>query len=279
MEQFLEVIERDELTRFESASAFIGGKPGIDALTLSATLELSWSDAASTVALIVGELGKREMAEAKRLHDLKDSGRPFSDENQKMLERAETDAAFNEKAREALDLLGDDHLKTALTPVNEALRQFPKDPRTYRVAAFYYLLSGHWEDFDTAMGWLKETEAEDPGIQYLKAMEALKRFGIKKETRAFLTEALKLNPKLVRAQAKLLLVTEGIGPKHDELEKLRALAPDHPVVSLAGPAITSEWQISGAVQEAKGNEPTSPTEPAPPPPAATSPVSPAQPPR
>ena len=32
MEQFLEVLDGDQIPRFESASAFVAGKPGIDAL-------------------------------------------------------------------------------------------------------------------------------------------------------------------------------------------------------------------------------------------------------
>jgi hypothetical protein len=252
MEQFLEVLDGDELLRFEAASAFVAGKPGIDAMTLHAAIELSWSDGLSTVARIVEELGKREAVEAKRLANERDSGRSFTDAQARELERLEKSVAFHAKAREALDVLAKDHLDVALGPVNESLRQFPKDRRTYRVAAFYYLLSSDWEKFDSAAAWLEEGADKDAGVQYLRALETLRRFAIKKEARERLRAVLAINPKLVRAQAKLVLLEEGIAERHAELEKLKALSPKHPVVSIAGPEITSEYEMSAAVEKARG---------------------------
>lgn len=273
MDQFLEVLDGDQIARFESASTFVAGKPGIDALTLHAAVELSWSDGYTSVARIVEELAKRASAEATRLREQRDSGRVFDDAQKKELERVETSAAFLAKAREALDVLAKERLEVAAGPVNEALRQFPKDPRTYRVAAYYYLLADDWEKFDGAIAWLKEGEAEDAGVQYLRALEAIRRFAIRKEARAFLLKTLELNPKLVRAQAKLVFAEEGIAERHAELQKLEALAPRHPVVVIAGPAITSEYEMSAALGKAR--EPgASPAAPAPAPttaPASTTP--------
>jgi hypothetical protein len=282
MEQFLEVLDGDELSRFEAASGFIAGKPGIDAMTLHAALELSWSDGFSTIARIAEELGKRAEVEAKRLAELRDSGRPFTDAQAKELERLEKSVAFHAKAREALDVLAKDHLATAQGPVDEALRQFPKDRRTYRVAAFYYLLAADWEKFDTAAAWLEEGAENDPGVQYIRAIETLKRAAIKKEAAERLRAVLAINPKLVRAQAKLVLLEEGIAERHAELEKLRALSPKHPVVSIAGPAITSEYEMSASLERARGpaSSPApgaspAPASPAPAPaPAAPSPATP-----
>ncbi len=275
MEEFLRVLDDDELTRFEAASAFVAGKPGIDAITLYAAIELSWSDGYATVARIVEELGKREEVEVKRLTEQRESGRAFSDAQAKELEQAEKSVAFHAKAREALDVLAKDHLDTALGPVNEALRQFPKDRRTYRVAAFYYLLAADWEKFDSAAAWLEEGAEKDAGVQYLRALETLRRFAIKKEARERLRAVLAINPKLVRAQAKLVLLEEGITERHAELEKLRALSPKHPVVAIAGPAITSEYEMSASVERARGPAATPPPANAPtanPPPASPAPA-------
>jgi tetratricopeptide (TPR) repeat protein len=267
MEQFLEVLDGDQISRFESASAFIAGKPGIDAITLHAAIELAWSDGYTTVARIVEELGKRAAVEVKRLREQRDSGRAFGDAQAKELERVEKNEEFLAKAREALDVLAKEHLDVAVAPVNEALRQFPKDRRTYRVAAYYYLLAADWEKFDSAMAWLKDGEAEDAGVQYLRALEALRRFAIRQEARGFLQKALELDPKLVRAQSKLVFTEEGIAERHAELKKLESLSPRHPVVVIAGPAITSEYEMSASLQKAR--EPgASPTDPVPAPSAA-----------
>jgi hypothetical protein len=271
MEQLLEVLDGDQLARFESASAFVAGKPGIDAITLHAAIELSWSDGYTTVGRIVEELAKRVSSKAAMLRGQRDSGRAFGDAQAKELERAEKDEQFLSKAREALDVLAKEHLDVAVAPVNEALRQFPKDGRTYRVAAYYYLLSADWEKFDSAMAWLKEGETEDAGVQYLRALEAVRRFAIRQEARGFLRKTLELNPKLVRAQAKLVFAEEGIAERHAELKKLEALSPGHPVVVIAGPAITSEYETSASLEKARasGVSPAAPTPSSAPAPAPT----------
>ena len=277
MQEFLQVLAGDEFGRFEAASKFVAGKPGIDAMTLHVAVELSWSDGFFTIARIVEELGKRSSVEAKRLSDQQDSGRPFSEDDKKALERTQKNADFDAKAREALDVLAKDHLQAAVAPLNETLRQFPQDARAYRVAAYYYLLSEDWEKYDEAITWLKDQEGRDAGFEYLKAMETLRRFGVRAEARARFRKALELDPKLVRVQAKLVFAEDGIAARYAELEKLRLLAPRHPIVSIAGPELTSEYEMSTAVERARAPEtsPPSPTSP----PTLTSPTSPAEPPR
>jgi hypothetical protein len=109
-------------------------------------------------------------------------------------------------------------------------------------------------------------------VQYIRALETLRRFAIKKEARERLRAVLAINPELVRAQAKLVLLEEGIAERHAELEKLRVLSPKHPVVSIAGPEITSEYEMSTAVEKARGSAPSPAPAPAPsgasPPPAS-----------
>jgi tetratricopeptide (TPR) repeat protein len=252
VEELLAVIEADEVNRFESASRLVAGKPGIDAQVLYVSVELLWSDAFSTIARLADELGRRADVEVQRLTQLRDSGRKLTEQEEQALERAKQDVAFDLQASEALDVLAVEHLRSTVTIVNELLRQYPDDDRAYRVAALYYLLAGDWDHFDKAMGWLKSKEAEDAGLQYIRAMEAYKRFAIRKEASAFLKQALKLNPKLVRAQAKLVLAEEGIEAKHAELQGLKALAPAHPIVNLLGPSITSEYEMSVAIAKARG---------------------------
>jgi hypothetical protein len=251
VDQLLDILTADEVNRFDAANRFVAGKPGIDAMSLSATVELCWSDSFTTVALIVEELRKRDAVEVQRLTQERDAGRPFTDADQKDLERAEQAVAFDVKARSALEVLAKDHLGAAGALVHEELRQFPSDPRTYRVAAFYYLLTGDWQHFDTSMQWLKDSEATDSGLKYLRGLEALQRYAIKKEASGFLRQSLELNAKQVRAQAKLVLTEEGIEAIHAELEKLRAVSPRHPVVTIAGPSITAAYELSTAFAKAR----------------------------
>ncbi len=251
MDELLEVLASDQVQRFRDAEQLVAGKPGIDALSLHATIELAWSDDFSTLALILGELGKRADVEVNRLKTNRDSGSALSDAEAKDLEQNQKNAEFDAKAKGALQVLAKDHLQAAGQVVAEARRQFPKDPMTFRVAAYHALLSGDWLAFDTAMGWLKDSEPKDAGLIYLRALESLSRFAVRKDAATLLRSALQVNPKMARAQAKLMLVENGIDAKYAEFEKLKALAPEHPVVWIAGPSITSDYELSASFRKAR----------------------------
>jgi hypothetical protein len=74
---------------------------------------------------------------------------------------------------------------------------------------------------------------------------------VRKDAARLLRNALQLNPKMARAQAKLMLVEEGIDAKYAEFEKLKVLAPQHPIVWIAGPSITSDYELSSSFQKAR----------------------------
>jgi tetratricopeptide (TPR) repeat protein len=259
MEELVAIVNNDDVGRFEDAVRFVEGQPGVDALTLNAAIELAWSDAFTTVAALAEELAKRAGIEADRLGQKRDSGRDFTKADADALDQLGKEAAMLTKARTALRVLAEDHLRAGSTPTQEALRQFEKDPRPYRVAAFYYLLSSDWGQFDKAMARFEDKQAPpDAGIQYIRAMESLKRFGVRKDARAFLDQALKLNPKKVRAQAKLVLLQDEIEAKHADLVKLQAMAPTHPVVNIAGPSIRRAYEMATSLNRARAADQATP---------------------
>jgi hypothetical protein len=250
MEQLLQVVSEDQVGRFSSAEQLVAGKPGIEALALHATIELAWSDDFTAFARILDELRKRAEFEVKRLKTKRESGRGLTDAESKDLEKNQKNAAFDTKARLALSVLAEVHLHNAGVVVDQALLQFPNDPMTYRVAAYLSLLSREWPDFDTAMSWFADSETKDAGLVYLRALEALNRRRVPAAATALFREALRLDPKMVRAQAKLVLSEEGIDATYREFEKLRADAPKHPMVSLLGPSITSDYELSASFRQA-----------------------------
>ncbi|HKO52760.1 MAG TPA: hypothetical protein VJV79_33865 [Polyangiaceae bacterium] len=251
MEELFQALADDEVGRFSSAAQLVAGKPGIEALSLHATIELAWSDDFTTFARILGELGKQADFEVKRLRGKRESSSALTDAERQDLEQNEKNAAFDRQAKLALEVLAREHLQLAGVVVDQALRQFPKEPMTYRVAAYLSLLSREWPNFDAAMSWFVETEKKDAGLVYLRALEALNRRRVPREATALFREALRQNPKMVRAQAKLVLSEEGIEATFAEFEKLRAVAPRHPMVSILGPSITSNYQLSSAFRQAR----------------------------
>lgn len=250
-EELLDIILRDDIARFEDAARFLEGKAGIDALTWSATLELLWSEALRNLSLEARELGRRADAEADRLTDKRDSGREFTARDEELLKRAEESVAFHAKAEAALGVLGREHLAAGSAFAREALRQFPNDERTLRVAAFYYLSTGMWSRFDQLMAAFGPAETDDAALLFLRALEAEKRNGDPVLARRFLARALAVNPRLVRAQAKLVLLQDDIAGSYAELQKLEAIAPQHPVVRITGPTIKSEYELAQSFDRAR----------------------------
>ncbi|MEI9951273.1 MAG: hypothetical protein WDO74_20395 [Pseudomonadota bacterium] len=251
IDELLEVLANDQVERFRDAELLVAGKPGIDAMALHATLELAWSDDFSTLALILNELRKRAEVEVNRLKTKREAGATLSAAEAKELEQNQKNAEFDAKAKGALEVLARDHLQAAGQVVAEARRQFPKDLLTYRVVAYHALLSSEWLEFDAAMAGLKDIEAKDAGLIYLRALESLSRFAVRKDAAVLLRKALQVNPKMARAQAKLMLVEDGIDAKYAEFEKLKGLAPQHPVVWIAGPSLTSDYELSASFRKAR----------------------------
>lgn len=251
MDELLQVLADDEVGRFESATQLVAGKPGIEALTLHATIELAWSDDFTTFARILGELKKRADFEIKRLNTKRELSEALSEAEAKNLEQNQKNSAFDAKAKLAMEVLAGEHLKIAGGVVDQALRQFPKELMTYRVAAYLSLLSREWPNFDAAMAWFVDTETKDAGLVYLRALEALNRRRVPKQATLLFHESLRLNPKMVRAQAKLVLSEDGIDATYGEFENLRAVAPQHPMISILGPSIMSDYELTSSFRQAQ----------------------------
>lgn len=251
-EALLDIILRDDIDRFEDAARFLEGKAGVDALTWSATLELLWCEAYGTVALVAREMGRRADAEAARLHDKQAAGREFTTRDKELLARATEDVAFQAKAEAALGVLAREHLAAGSDFAREALRQFPGDERTLRVAAFYYLSTGMWGRYDEVMAAIAGDQTDDAALLFLRALESEKRNGDRGAARRHLAHALAVNPHLVRAQAKLVLLQDDVAGSYAQLQKLEALSPGHPVVRITGPSIKSEYELGQSFDRARG---------------------------
>jgi hypothetical protein len=127
------------------------------------------------------------------------------------------------------------------------------------------------------MEMLKASEQGDAGMQYLRALEANKRFVSRPKTRDFLARSLALKPNLVRAQAKLVLFQENIDATYGELQKLRTLAPDHALLGLVSKPLTDEYELAHALDRARQGAQPTPAQPAPAQPAPAQPAQPTQP--
>lgn len=250
MGQVLEIIRGDRLPEYEAARRFAAGKQGSEALTLRAYLDLSYAGALMTAAWILDEERKQDLTELKLLSQ----AQPFEDaeaakKDQARAAELRTKAADLRKVVRALRILSEGPLQSGSELAEQAIRQDPKAQLAYLANANYFRLRGRWLEYDRMMRYADEG-AEDPPVRtYLRAMEAFERYVDPTRCEKLLKETLAKRPDFVRAQANLVLVDEGIEAVHEELQRLKALSPQHLVVRLAGPMIEAEYKTS---QELKG---------------------------
>ena len=255
MAQVLKIIQADRVVDFEKARMFAAGKAGPEALSVRSYLETSMAGALLLAAAILDEQRRQDVTE---LHQASQS-RPLESEEDRREERdraalLRAKTADLRKVVRALRVLSEAPLEAGSEMAQQAIRQDPQMQFAYLANANYYRLRGLWREFDQMMRYARDTErGESPPIQtYLRAMEALERYADDVKCRELLEETLERNPEFVRAQANLVLVDRDIDDKYRQLQKLRAMSPNHLVVRTAGPIIEQEYvtaqQLRGAFE-------------------------------
>jgi hypothetical protein len=167
-------------------------------------------------------------------------------------------AALNAKTADlrkvirALRVLSEGPLVAGSDLAEQAIAQDPTAQLAYIANANYFRLRGNWLEFDRMMRYADEGEA-DPAVRtYLRAMEAFERYVDPARCDQLLRETLVKRPDLISAQANLVLVNEKIEAKYAELQRLKAVSPNHLVVRLAGPMIEEEYKTAKELQSALG---------------------------
>jgi len=254
MAQVLEIIRGDRLPEYDAARRFAAGRQGAEALTLRAYLDLSYAGALMTAAWILEEERRQDLTELRQLtqaRPLEDNQRAQEDQARAAKLKAKT--ADLRKVVRALRVLSEEPLRSGSDLAEQAIRQDPKAQIAYLANANYFRLRGHWLEFDRMMRYADEG-AEDPPVRsYLRAMEAFERYVDPAKCEQLLKETLAKRPDFVRAQANLVLVDEGTEAKHEELQRLKEMSPNHLVVRLAGPMIEQEYKTSQELNSALSN--------------------------
>jgi len=254
MAQVLEIIRGDRLPEFEEARRFASGRQGAEALTLRAYLDLSYAGALMTAAWILDEERRQDLTELRQLT----MARPL-EENQGAKEDKARAAKLKAKTADlrkvvrALRVLSEEPLRSGSDLAEQAIRQDAKAQLAYLANANYFRLRGHWLEFDRMMRYADEGEEDPPVRTYLRAMEAFERYVDPAKCEQLLKETLAKRPDFVRAQANLVLVDQGTEAKHEELQRLKQMSPNHLVVRLAGPMIEQEYKTTQELNSAFSN--------------------------
>lgn len=252
MAQVLEIIRGDRLPEFEEARRFASTRPGPEALTIRAYLELSYANALMTAAWILEKERRQELTELRQLSQ----SRPLVDDPAAVQKDQARAAKLNAKTADlrkvirALRVLSEEPLVAGNDLAEQAIAQDPKQQLAYLANANYFRLRGNWLEFDRMMEYADDGGADSAVRTYLRAMEAFERYVDPSRCERLLKEALVQRPDLVRAQANLVLVNDKIEAKHAELQRLKAMSPTHLVVRLAGPMIEEEYKTAQELQGA-----------------------------
>jgi len=253
MAQVLEIIRADRLPDFEEARRFAAGRQGAAALAVRSYLETSEADAHLLAASILEEERLRDLTELRQAS----TRRPLESSDEAA--DAARDKALKEKIEDlrkavrALKVLSEQPLVAGNDLAKQAIRQDPKSQVAYLANANYYRLRGSWLEFDRMMRYAEDVETgDDPPVKiYLRAIEALERYNDNEKAKELLQETVAKRPDFVRAQAHLVLVDRDVEEQYAQLEKLRALNPDHLVARVVGPLIEEEYVSAQQLRQAR----------------------------
>ena len=245
LEECLAVLKSDRLDLFPDAVKFLEAQSAPEATALRAQVRLAWGEAELTVAEVLASLADRldERVRALQVRKLVGADRAKLEADQAKLNLyRDTD--------QALRLLAAEHVAVGMEDANKVIAEKPDDYVGYRVAADAHRLRSEWREFSEMVVKVEESNPDSNGLVFLRGVAAQMRDGDAVEASKLYRQALERDPQFVRAQAQLVLVQTNIFEQKKELEKLRAIAPDHQIVRWAGPGIDDAYQVALERQQA-----------------------------
>lgn len=240
-----DIVLGDRISEYDAARSFMAGKQGPEVLSIRALLELSEASAYSTAESVLKEMLLRMNAELDQLRRNEEAGGKV---DEAAMKRLKTEIADTRDVVAALPALADTRLRAGQSLVAEAVRRHPDDPAVMLAQAHLYRLKGQWQMFDRVSAQLEQLQQDSASVLFLRGMEAYERDGDKARCRKFLEAALGEQPKLVRAQATLVLVQDSVAQTYAEMQRLRQLSPDHFLVRIAGKIVDENYRVAAELQ-------------------------------
>lgn len=241
------ITQRDAVYLFPAAAAYARSLNTLEGRFNEAYLELLLGESqlvASQVlsmqaAWVSGDLRIARAALAS------ERGEPTTDRG-RMLAQLIRAVEDGDRISEALGAVGPTHLARGAVVIRGLRAEAPSDVRTHLLSAEYHRLRGEWTDFDGALKAAESMTIPErlaPAVRYLRGMEQLERFRRADRGAEIMREALAMNPKFVRAQAALVLMTRNPRGALREIGKLRGMSPDHYLVMLLEPTLAADQEL------------------------------------
>lgn len=245
MEAAVLVLKGDRIDLFPGAVGYLSTLTTPEALALKAQLLLAWGEAELTVAEILANTADKLDANVRAMQV-----RKLVEAELASFEAERAKVALYRDTDQALRLLAAEHVAAGVEDAEKFIAAKPDDYIGYRVAADAHRLRNEWREFSAMVAKVEETNPDSNGLVFLRGVAAQMRDGDASEAIGFYRQALEKDPQFIRAQAQLVLAQANVFEQKKELEKLRAVAPDHQIVRWAGPGIEQAHQEALARQAA-----------------------------
>jgi tetratricopeptide (TPR) repeat protein len=248
LDDVLEILRRDQISLFPDGAKYAAQHEGPEALALEAQIELSWGEGQKILADLL-ERSSAQLRAHERTLELKERAGTLKERDRGRLDTLKKTVNDLAGISQALVRVGGRHLQAGIEAAKKVIDQAPSDYHGYRVAADYYRLNEDWARFTEMVTKIEALKPDSNGLNFLRGMEALERYGDRQKAEGFFRRALERDPKFSRAQVELLLSKSSIVEAHEALEKLREMSPHHQIVVWAAPAIDAEYESFRAHEE------------------------------
>jgi hypothetical protein len=101
---------------------------------------------------------------------------------------------------------------------------------------------GDWSQFDQMMQKLATAAPSGDVLLFLRGVEAIQRKNDARAAKSLFEDTVKAFPDFARARVSILLLQTQVIDLHAEYLLLKAAAPTHQIVQIAGPAIEREYE-------------------------------------
>jgi tetratricopeptide (TPR) repeat protein len=222
LDDVLDVLRTDQISRFPDGIAFAQTQDGIRARALEGQIELAWADAQVIVAEILAY-------NAGKLMDKQGAFQIGADLTNKVSQLA--------VIVESLKLMAREHRARGAELARDIILKAPGDYLGYRLIADYYRMENKWDAFEENLGKLEAANPVSNGLVFQRGVAALLRDKDPPLAVTFFKQALVKDPNFVRAQAFLVSAQDSSKGMIHEYFKLKGLSPSHQIVIIAGPFI------------------------------------------
>jgi tetratricopeptide (TPR) repeat protein len=244
-EEALTALKSDRIDMFPSAVEWLDKQEGVEMTALKAQTLLAWGEAEITVAEVLARTADRLDENVRSLQV-----RKLNEADTQKLEAERARVQLYRDTDQALRLLAAEHVGAGIEAAKKVIAEKPDDYVGYRVAADAHRLRSEWKDFSAMVTKVEEKNPDSNGLVFLRGVAAQMRDGDATEAVKLYRQALEKDPNFVRAQAQLVLVQTNIFEQKKELDKLKAIAPDHQIVRWAGPGLEQAHKAALERQEA-----------------------------